>query len=201
MRYLDSSYRISESSGTSEFGYTGSAIATLGYPSNVRPMPSRKPSDAKLKAQGARVRQAIEARGKTQAEVCREVGVNANTMNRWLRGENSARAHFAQLALALGVRVEWIESGDGADMSERSEVIEDFISQTGPTLRPPLTLAEAAYVRAWPHHRVTVGALLDAVNESRRGGLSVEDAARSAEVTSIVRARGEALGVPKRRAR
>lgn len=89
MNYLDSSTRISESRADGRIGYTTTTIATLGYPRDGHHMPSRKPSDAKLKAQGARIRQAIEARGKTQADVCREIGVNANTMNRWLRGENS----------------------------------------------------------------------------------------------------------------
>ena len=161
-------------------------------------MAPTKPSEEKLRGQGARIRAAIERTGKTQAEVCRELGVGTNTMNRWLRGENSARARFADLGISLGVSVEWLDRGDGQETSERADVIEAFIAEVGPTLAPPLTLAEAAYLRHWPHHRVTHGRLLDAVRDARLG-LSADDVQRSNETTEAARAKGAALGVPRRR--
>lgn len=159
-----------------------------------------KPSEEKLRGQGARIRQAIERAGKTQAEVCRELGVGTNTMNRWLRGENSARTRFRDLSLSLGVAEAWLEHGDGPETSERADVIEDFVTTVGPTLAPPLTASEAAYLRHWPHHRVTHGRLLDAVRDARMG-LSADDVLRSTEATDAARAKGAALGVPRRKER
>jgi transcriptional regulator with XRE-family HTH domain len=157
----------------------------------------RKPPEEKLKAQGARIRQAIDKSGKQYVDVARELGVAAHTVDRWMRGDVSAAGRFADLSIATGARVEWLRDGEGDDTSDRASVIETFIIDQGPSLRPPLTNAEAAYLRQWPHHRVKPGALMDAVMDARHG-LRKEDLERSVIETAKARARGEALGVPRR---
>lgn len=198
MGNVDSTARISDATSKRIPGRMSLTIAANGYPRDRWGMPPKKPPAEKLAAQGARIREAIARAGKSQADVCREIGVNGNTMNRWLNGKNSAKDHFDALELALGVPAKWIEHGEGVDVTDRMSVIEQFILQQGPTLRPPLTRAEATTLRAWPYHRVRVGDLLNAVTELRRG-LSAEEIEGARAFTEAVRARGEALGVPKRK--
>lgn len=160
-------------------------------------MGTKRPSDEKLKAQGERIRGAIDRAGKQYAAVARELGVAPHTVDRWMRGDISAANRFADLALATGATVEWLRDGEGSDTSERADTIEAFIRDQGPALRPPLTNAEAAYLRQWPHHRVKPGALMDAIMDARHG-LKPDDLERSVTATAKARAKGEALGVPRR---
>lgn len=160
-------------------------------------MGTRKPSPEKLQAQGVRIRAAIDRSGKQYAAVARELDVAAHTVDRWMRGDISAAARFADIEIATGATVEWLRDGEGSDTSERADTIEAFIAQQGPALRPPLSPAEAAYLRQWPHHRVKVGALMDAIVDAREG-LKRDDIERSVVATAKARAKGDALGVPRR---
>jgi transcriptional regulator with XRE-family HTH domain len=149
----------------------------------------------------ARIRQAMEDRGIKQAELARAIGVGPTTMWKYLTGRLGVSRQLIPIARALKVDPDWLAgAGDGEPQDEHTEVIESFIRDIGPGLRPPLTNEEAGYVRGWPHHRVTHGALLDAVQLARRG-LTAEEAAHSVEVTEAARRRGEALGVKPRKPR
>lgn len=156
---------------------------------------TRKPDQEKLRAQGARIRAAVDKTGRSYAEVARQLDVGQNTFNRWMRGENSAEGRFQDLSVATGVSVEWLRDGEGSDVADHRTLIERFIGDFRESLR--ITPAEANFLRAWPHHRVREGALLDALMDSRRG-FTAEETRASIEVTSDARARGEALGVPAR---
>lgn len=157
---------------------------------------AKKPSEEKLAAQGARIREALDAAGKEQAAVAEQIGVKPHTLWRWLNGDHSAKSHFSALSIALGVSAEWLEHGDGPRRDDRADIIERFIEEDGPKMKPPLTAPEAAYLRATPHHKVTAGRLRDAIDEARYG-FTREELRRSEQVTDAARARGAKLGVPK----
>lgn len=68
-----------------------------------------------------RIKEALDARGMTQAELARMIGIAQPSVNNWVSGESkSMRAEVAvRAAKALGVRVGWLVFGEG-DMFERN---------------------------------------------------------------------------------
>lgn len=151
-------------------------------------------------AVGARIVAAREARGLSQADLARELGCPATTVWRYETGRMSARARLVEIGAVTGADPIYLERGLGDVLDERSRVVEDFIVSIGPTLKPPMTRNEARFLRAWPHHRVTHGKLLDALRDAR-SGMSAEESMASERATEEARAKGTALGVPARRAR
>lgn len=145
-----------------------------------------------------RIKQVIEDKGLKQADIAREINVTPTTMWKYLSGDVGIDKKLTKIARAIGVSAEWLENGGEDAGDPQSLEIEAFVREIGPTLRPPLTDDEARWARAWPYHRVTRGKLLDAVVQ-QRSGLSAEESAASAEVTEAARAKGVALGVPKRK--
>lgn len=157
-----------------------------------------RPEDA---AVGARIVEAREKIGMSQATLARELGCIPTTLWRYETGRIAAATRLVEIAQITGASAEWLRNGSGETTDERTRVVEEFIANHGPTLRPPLTSSEARFLRAWPyHHRVTVGKLLDMVNDGRRGA-SAEEMAASEKATEEARERGAKLGVPMRRAR
>lgn len=161
---------------------------------------AKRPSEAALKAIGRRIRTAIENAGTTQAQLCRDLGVAPNTMSRYLNGSMSPVARLFEMGRVLGVSEAWLRGDEGAELDPVQRTIEEFVVEDGPRLRPPLSTAEARYLRSWPHRAVTRGRLLDTVIAAR-SALTSEQVAESAEVTDEARSRGAALGVPSRKPR
>ena len=63
---------------------------------------------------GERLKQAREALGLSQADVCRDAGVSANAYNQWEKGRRLVNFFDAmKLADGLGVSLDWIYRGDG----------------------------------------------------------------------------------------
>lgn len=166
-------------------------------------MASRERTDRaktpELAAQGRRIREAIDAKEISYKEAAELLGIVQHGLDRWMAGVVSARHRFADLERITGRPATWFERGDGPRVATGAEVIEAFIRETGPTLNPPLTASEAAFVRRWPHHRVTRAKLLGVVDEARLG-LAPDDIAASAAATEKARAKGDAMGgVPRRK--
>jgi tRNA (cmo5U34)-methyltransferase len=62
---------------------------------------------------GDRLKQAREARGLSQADVCRAAGVTANAYNQWEKGRRLINVFDAmKLADGLGISLDWIYRGD-----------------------------------------------------------------------------------------
>jgi hypothetical protein len=153
-----------------------------------------------LAAQGARIREAIDAKGLSYKEAAEALGVVQHGLDRWMAGANSAKHRFVDLELLTGRPAAWFERGDGPVVATGAQIVETFIHETGPTLKPPLSSAEAAWLRRWPHHRITRAKLLGVVDEARLG-IAPEDIGPSEEATAKARAKGDALGVKRRAAR
>lgn len=151
-----------------------------------------------LRAQGERIREAIDAAGLTYREAAEALGIVAHGLDRWMAGAASASHRFRDLERVTGRPAAWFERGSGPVVATGAEVIEAFIRETGPQLRPPLSSAEAAFLRRWPFHRVTRAKLLGVIDEARLG-IAPEDIAASAEATEAARAKGAALGVKRRK--
>ena len=148
----------------------------------------------------SRIRETIKARGIKQADLARTVDVTPTTMWKYLSGTTGPDKKLVAIARALGVSAEWLENGGEDNGDPFTRVIETFITEIGPTLKPPLSPLEAEWARKYPHHRVTHGKLLDMVL-SVRNGLTAEEAADSAQITDEQRTKGARLGTPKRRKR
>ncbi|MFP6740469.1 MAG: helix-turn-helix domain-containing protein [Alphaproteobacteria bacterium] len=62
---------------------------------------------------GERLKQAREARGLSQADVCRAAGITANAYNQWEKGRRLINVFDAmKLADGLGISLDWIYRGD-----------------------------------------------------------------------------------------
>jgi transcriptional regulator with XRE-family HTH domain len=143
-----------------------------------------------------RIRETLTIRDMGQADLARAIGVTPTTMWKYLDGQTGIDKKLLPIARALGVSADWLENGGEDRGDPHTQTIESFISEIGPTLRPPLNIAEQEWVRRYPHHRVTQGKLLDMVR-SLRDGLTSEEAADSAQITGDKRAAGAKLGTPK----
>lgn len=68
---------------------------------------------------GERLRMAIEAKGITQAAVCRALGVGTSKLGNWLRGDNYPDPYFIkQFCDRYGVSADWIYRGVVSGMPE-----------------------------------------------------------------------------------
>ncbi len=145
-----------------------------------------------------RIKQTLDDKNIKQTELAKAIGVTPVTVWKYLNNGLGVEKKLTKIARALEVSPDWLENG-GEDIGDPHTMeIEGFIREMGPTLRPPLTAEEERFVRAWPHHRVTRGKLLDAILQAR-AGLSPEEALASSDATEAARAKGNALGVPKRK--
>jgi transcriptional regulator with XRE-family HTH domain len=176
-----------------------------GSPSTgiLRPMAPKKTQAGRpeLIATGRRIRAAADAAGLKQAQLAEAVGVKAHTMWRYMEGVTDPKNNLYAISRAVGVSVEHLRGDDEAPLHDDAQsVIERFVLDIGPTFKPPLTAAEARQLRMWPYHRVTAGKLLDFVTEMRRG-LAAEEISASTEATAAAQAKGDALGVRRRKAR
>lgn len=61
---------------------------------------------------GARLKQAREAKGWTQEEAARHIGVSAMTLSRQERGQHPPQRSLEQIAAAYGVSADWILKGE-----------------------------------------------------------------------------------------
>lgn len=71
-----------------------------------------------------RVREAIRASGKTQAQVAKEVGVSQSAIAQWLSGNvKSLKAETADaLEIATGYRARWLITGKGVERVDISDM-------------------------------------------------------------------------------
>lgn len=70
-----------------------------------------------MAALGARIRQVLEQKGLTQAELARLVGVKQQTISYICRheGDSSGSRYVTKIAQALGVNPGWLQSGEGSE--------------------------------------------------------------------------------------
>jgi len=70
-------------------------------------------------AVGRRLRIAIEAKGLTQAQVCRELNESTTKLGNWLRGDNYPEPWFvARFCTRYGITTDWIYRGIVSGASE-----------------------------------------------------------------------------------
>lgn len=97
------------------------------------PVASTKKTTKTINAeQGARLTEAMEARGWTVADLARNAGVDYDSAKRAVRGESEPRppTMYALLA-ALGVTRRWVTLGDGPRHADPAEVDEYWVKARG----------------------------------------------------------------------
>lgn len=62
---------------------------------------------------GDRIRDTRKARDMTQGDLAKRVGLSQGTIGHIEAGRNDSSRYLVQIAAALGVRPEWLESGKG----------------------------------------------------------------------------------------
>lgn len=69
------------------------------------------PDNQAMKSIGDRIREARTAKGMSQAELAKKIGLSQGTIGHIEAGRNEGSRHLALIAAALGVRAEYLQTG------------------------------------------------------------------------------------------